>query len=311
MVFGIRKSVDQNDVEEADTDHIDLSNADDEHNSADDASHEEDDESAEHGTAKGAKSLLDEVTFLDAPKGKNSGGSKPWRCKHCQKKYTSSYTRIRQHFFGVGPGKTPQIARCSIANVRVKYKKIYDEYHKAEKGQASGSVPSPLVEAFAGIERDDVDMKIMLFLCANRIPFNVLRSPQYFEMVAAIQKAPKGYKPPSYEKSRTTLLDACKRKVETDLAPVRQTWYSHGVSVISDGWTNMKNQPLINVIVSHSRGSVFLYAENFSGEEKTGEAIAKKLLQAIEEIGMANVLRVVTDNASNCKSAGRENSESA
>jgi hypothetical protein len=43
-------------------------------------------------------------------------------------------------------------------------------------------------------------------------------------MVAAIQKAPKGYKPPAYEKARTTLLDACKRKVETDLDPVRQTW---------------------------------------------------------------------------------------
>ena len=80
-----------------------------------------------------------------------------------------------------------------------------------------------LVEAFAGVERDAVDMQIMLFLCANGIPFNVLRSPQYYEMVAAIQRAPKGYKPPAYEKARTTLLDACKRKVENDLAPVRQT----------------------------------------------------------------------------------------
>jgi hypothetical protein len=51
---------------------------------------------------------------------------------------------------------------------------------------------------------------------------------------------------------------------------------------------------------------MFLYAEDFSGEEKTGEAIAQFLLQAIDEIGPANVLQVITDNASNCKSAGRE-----
>ncbi|KAM0923597.1 hypothetical protein ACQ4PT_005436 [Festuca glaucescens] len=70
MVFGRRKPVDQNDVEEADTDHIDLTN-DDGHKSADDAADEED-ESADHDTAKGVKSLLDEVTILDAPKGKNS-----------------------------------------------------------------------------------------------------------------------------------------------------------------------------------------------------------------------------------------------
>lgn len=163
-----------------------------------------------------------------------------------------------------------------------------------------------LVEAFAGVERDAVDMQIMLFLCANGIPFNVLRSPQYYEMVAAIQRAPKGYKPPAYEKARTTLLDACKRKVENDLAPVRQTLYSHGVCVVSDGWTNMKNHPLINVIASNSCGSMFLYAEDFSGEEKTGEAIAQFLLQATDEIGPSNVLQVITDNASNCRVAGEE-----
>ena len=82
--------------------------------------------------------------------------------------------------------------------------------------------------------------------------------------------------------------------------------YTHGVSVVSDGWTNMKNKPLINVMASNSRGSMFLYAEDFSGEEKTGEAIAQFLLQAIEEIGPSNVLQVITDNASNCKVAGRE-----
>ncbi|KAE8793587.1 hypothetical protein D1007_31746 [Hordeum vulgare] len=198
MAFGSkRKLADRSDIKEDDTDDVDLINSDDERNSAD-----EQDESAEHGTAKPAKSLLDEVFFLDAPKGKNSGGSRPWRCKHCDKKYTSSYTRIHQHFFGVGPGKTKQIARCSVASDRIKY--------------------------------------------------------------------------------------------------------SHGVSVVSDGWTNMKNHPLINVIASNSRGSMFLYAEDFSGEEKTGEAIAQFLLQAIEEIGPSNVLQVITDNASNCRVAGEE-----
>ncbi|KAF0897173.1 hypothetical protein E2562_034224 [Oryza meyeriana var. granulata] len=46
--------------------------------------------------------------------------------------------------------------------------------------------------------------------------------------------------------------------------------------------------------------------EDYSGIEKTGEAIAEFLLNAIEEIGPANVLQVVTDNASNCKAAGKE-----
>lgn len=81
---------------------------------------------------------------------------------------------------------------------------------------------------------------------------------------------------------------------------------TQGVSVVSDGWTDIKNKPLINVIASNSRGSCFLYAEDFSGVEKTGEAIAQYLLKAIDEIGPGNVLQVVTDNAANCKAAGKE-----
>ncbi|KAI3768637.1 hypothetical protein L2E82_19467 [Cichorium intybus] len=40
--------------------------------------------------------------------------------------------------------------------------------------------------------------------------------------------------------------------------------------------------------------------------EKTEPAIAEYLLEAIESIGPNNVLQVVTDNAANCKAAGKE-----
>jgi hypothetical protein len=60
------------------------------------------------------------------------------------------------------------------------------------------------------------------------------------------------------------------------------------------------------VLASNSSGSCFLYAEDYSGIEKTGGAIADFLLKAIDEIGPKNVIQVVTDNASNCKAAGRE-----
>ncbi|KAM0857154.1 hypothetical protein ACQ4PT_048653 [Festuca glaucescens] len=183
MAFGSKRTHvdDQNDdkVEETGGDRVDvdLGNTD---------SAEEEDDSAEHGIAA-VKPLLDEVILLDARK-KNSGGSRPWKCKHCDKKFTSSsYTRIHHHFFGPGPGKPPQISCCSVANDRVKYKKIYEKYHKAEKGEPSSSVATKtLAETFSRMERDAVDVQIMMFLCANGIPFNVLRSPQYYEMVAAI-----------------------------------------------------------------------------------------------------------------------------
>ncbi|KAF5800582.1 putative HAT dimerization domain, ribonuclease H-like superfamily [Helianthus annuus] len=156
------------------------------------------------------------------------------------------------------------------------------------------------------LERNEVDLKIIRGLCANGIPFNVLRNPQFLEMVSAIKKAPDGYKPPSSEKARTTLLDACVRDVEKELAPVKDTWYTQGVSIVSDGWTNVKHNPLINVLAVNSRGAMFMHAGDFLGIEKKAGVIAKYLIDAIETVGSSNVLQVVTDNAANCKKAGEE-----
>ena len=75
----------------------------------------------------------------------------------------------------------------------------------------------------------------MKALCANGIPFNVLRDPQCCEMVASINNEPKGYKAPSYEKARKTLLDEVEISIDRELIPVKDTWYSNGVSIVSDG----------------------------------------------------------------------------
>ncbi|GKF83565.1 hypothetical protein Tco_0245221, partial [Tanacetum coccineum] len=148
----------------------------------------------------------------------------------------------------------------------------------------------PIEESFGVMERSMVDLKIMTGLCANGIPFNVLRNPHFQEMVSAINKAPDGYKPPSSEKARTVLLDECVRDVEKDLTPIKDTWYSQGVSIVSDGWSNVKHNPLINVLAVNSRGAMFMFAEDFSGVEKTGVEIADFLISAIETVGPTNVL---------------------
>lgn len=125
-------------------------------------------------------------------------------------------------------------------------------------------------------------------------------------MVSAIKKASDGYKPPSSEKARTVLLDECVRDVEKELTPFKDSWYSQGLSIVSDGWSNVKHNPLINVIAVNSQGAMFMYAEDFSGVEKTGVAIANFMQGTIETVGASSVLQVVTDNAANCKAVGKE-----
>ena len=47
------------------------------------------------------------------------------------------------------------------------------------------------------------------------------------------------------------------------------------------GNPDVTHRPLINVIATNSRGAMFMYAEDFSGVEKTGATIANFLLEAI------------------------------
>ncbi|KAJ9567191.1 hypothetical protein OSB04_003157 [Centaurea solstitialis] len=260
-----------------------------------------------------SKPLLQEVTHICAGNSKNPGGSKVWVCKHCHQKFTSSYTRIHMHFFGAKIGQKADIRRCeAIIKDREKYKALLNKVTLAEqsavvsktlrsslvnKGKSSSS-KKPLEEAFGMMERTAVDLKIVKGLCANGIPFNVLRNPHFIEMVNAIKKAPDGYKPPSSEKARTVLLDECFRDVEKELNPFKDTWLSQGLSIVSDGWSNVKHNPLINVLEVNSRGAMFI--------GKTGVAIANFLQGAIETVGASNVLQVVTDNAANCKAVGKE-----
>ena len=67
-------------------------------------------------------------------------------------------------------------------------------------------------------------------------------------MVRAINTAPKGFKGPNYEKLRTDLLQKEKELVEDILAPIRASWSSSGVSIVSAGWTDTRRRPLINII---------------------------------------------------------------
>jgi hypothetical protein len=90
------------------------------------------------------------------------------------------------------------------------------------------------------------------------VPLNVLCSPYLYDLVKAINEAPKGYKRPNYEKDRTVLLDREKEKIQRALTRFIDEWSDIGVSIVSDGWTNVRNQHLINVLGVSATGAMFL-----------------------------------------------------
>jgi hypothetical protein len=256
------------------------------------------------------------VTKLEEGRG---GGTTKFLCPHgCRpgKPYSGSYTRVRRHLCGVldsddnrgsiGIAIFPKITQEERENyikieevaqrMNTKKQKVQPDASSPFSSSSLGGRSSPsgsgsgskrTIEDFLDITgREEVDAKVARFLYACGVPFNVLRSPYWHSMVKAINKAPIGYKSPRYEKARTVLLDKEKAKVKRALTRFTDGWADVGVSIVSDGWTNVRNQHLINILGVSSTGAVFLGAHDSSSVMASSQNIADILLKTIDEVGL-------------------------
>ena len=162
----------------------------------------------------------------------------------------------------------------------------------------------PLEAAFNNQGREVADQYVARCIYANGLAFNLVRSPYWQQMIKAVNEAPKGYKSPGYEKLCTTLLTSERQFVDRQLQSICDTWAETEVSIVSDGWKDQRNRPLINVIAICPQGAMFLKAIDCSGVEKDATFISTILIDAIESVGSKNVVQVITDNAKVCRAAG-------
>ncbi|GAQ91180.1 hypothetical protein KFL_007390040 [Klebsormidium nitens] len=250
-------------------------------------------------------------------------------CNYCGKEMTAGATRIRAHILGIKPGlgagKCTESKEAVPPEVRQRLQKTEDEKEQEEQRkrrreqlqrvassaqsslQASGSGrQSSIQSAFARADKSEVDRSVARFFYANGIPFNVARNPFFKEAVSAIAAAGNTYKPPGSKALRSNLLEKELDELQTDIDRLMQPALEKtGATIVSDGWTNTTNHPLLNVLVITPGLEVFTTAIDTSGERKFGEYIAEQLIPVIEKIGPDNVVHVVMDNAANCKVAGR------
>lgn len=92
--------------------------------------------------------------------------------------------------------------------------------------------------------------------------------------------------------------------VTISLEPVRESMLKAGVSITSDGWSNVQNRPLLNILACSGGETMFLRAVDTSGQTKDASMIAGIICSMVEELGVEKVVCVITDSAANCKAAG-------
>ena len=88
------------------------------------------------------------------------------------------------------------------------------------------------------------------------------------------------------------------------LEPIKASWRTSRVSIVSDGWIDLARHPLINFMVSSLNGLVFLKAMDTLGEYTDAQFMAELFIKVIEDVGVDSCVQIITDNAQVCKDVG-------
>ena len=139
------------------------------------------------------------------------------------------------------------------------------------------------------------------------IPFNAVNYASFQPMLETIGQYDVGYKGPSFHDVRFTNLKKELALIKNSMSDHFTEWKQNGCSIMSDGWTDRKERSLVNFLVNSSRGTMFMKSVDASSMVKTGDKLFELLDSWVEEVSEANVVQVITDNASNYVATGTYN----
>ncbi|XP_052170572.1 uncharacterized protein LOC127786893 isoform X2 [Diospyros lotus] len=130
------------------------------------------------------------------------------------------------------------------------------------------------------------------------LSFNAVKYPSFKPMIEAIGRAGPSMKPPSYHEVRVPYLKKELVRTNEIMKSHKEDWRKYGCSLMCDGWKDKRERSLLNFLVNCPKGSMFIRSIDTSSYAKDAIKIFKLLDQFVEEVGEANVVQVVTDNAS-------------
>ncbi|GBG70863.1 hypothetical protein CBR_g8163 [Chara braunii] len=174
----------------------------------------------------------------------------------------------------------------------------------ATSGNAALSVGQPMrqtliEEADNIITRNEQTSKHLdhFLICTNQ-PFSLVEDHYFLQLIDAIKKCHPSWWSCKRDEMRTKQLDEQRKLVGDDMMSLVRKWKRTGCMLQMDGWSDRRNKPHLNVMVSSPVGTVFWKSVCMEGKdsEKDSAAYFKLLEGVIEEIGPQSVVDVVMDN---------------
>ncbi|KAK4383043.1 hypothetical protein Sango_2815000 [Sesamum angolense] len=263
-------------------------------------------------TSQDSRPLWKFVTKLGRTEG---GGNVSFTCNLCKVAYKGSYSRVKAHLLKIGGNGIKACPKATVGQV-LEMTKLEDEaMQRKERGQPK---MVPLPRSFCSSSQSSSHSVSMDAINSSSfrqeryepkkeklvviVPWRNLLTFKAFSFAANNNIA--GYVPPGYNSLRTKLLQKEKANIENLLEYTKSTWKTKGVTLVCDGWTDPQRKPLINFMAVNEGGTMFVRAVNCEGEYKDKWFISTLIKEVMVEVGVANVVQIITDNAPVCKAAG-------
>ncbi|KAF7149022.1 hypothetical protein RHSIM_Rhsim03G0000500 [Rhododendron simsii] len=169
----------------------------------------------------------------------------------------------------------------------------------------SSPIPQPAVDDAQNQKKDDADKKIAAFFFYNSIPFAAATSIYYQEMMDAVAGCGAGYIAPSCEKLSSTLLEKVKGDINAYYEKLRNEWKETGCTILCDCWSDGRTKSLVVFSATCPKGTLFLKSVDTSGHAGDGHYLFELLESVVLDVGVENVVQVITDSSPSCVFAGR------
>ena len=137
------------------------------------------------------------------------------------------------------------------------------------------------------------------------IAFNACDNDEFKKMCEAIGQFGPELVSPTQDALRGKLLEEEYERTKSLLQEREAEKMKNGCSIMTDAWSDRKRRSIMNLCTNCADGTSFISSKEMSHVSRTSEVIFDLVDKAIEEIGVDNVVQVVTDNVSNNMGAKR------
>nr|XP_010326059.1 uncharacterized protein LOC101250835 [Solanum lycopersicum]XP_025888811.1 uncharacterized protein LOC101250835 [Solanum lycopersicum] len=146
----------------------------------------------------------------------------------------------------------------------------------------------------------EISKSIGRFFYEAGIDFDAIRSPSFQRMVIATLSLGQTIKFPSCQELKGWILQDAVKEMQQYVTEIRDSWTSTGCSILLDGWIDLNNRNLINILVYCPRGTIYLRSSDISSFNGNVGAMLLFLEEILEEVGVETVVQIVTYSTAAC-----------